>query len=499
MRFSEEVNELLPDEWFTKVFKDPGIILLGDSSKIDWFKTGDFQALGVFLVNLIREAQGRIKKADDSYLYSASRQLCETMEWIRLVSIATGPSYMLAIERLFKEEFGDENVHIKTYNACFKAWLGQKVGQYKIGYNHYNILEGDLFYRDRFGQWFEIDKETAFDLKPKRNDILTDKDKIVLLNKDYRETPYDKVISLWNKKGFKGVLKDDFLRFKDKETSPEEYLKFTVKHINELIKNPISIGELERWSGSRVEELEHLVKISSFLLEMVKKQGDQDHHVYLLRDCLVFYELRKTLDILTGENTSVDQLLIGRKLLKSKHKRWGFWIVAYEIFYHAHKIYPTNFAEFYREYSRLMNLFFSLNPDFAKVITAMSEYIKKHIHTDRKNIIFDVGFNGTINLLTKYIVDNHINIPNQKLKTDVKLAVGAPWLKKLFKERYETDYFFFMHHIQLMARSEHLYSYKSGSLKSGKLTVKMGSKKWQRKATVELVVLVMVALLSTKK
>lgn len=495
MNSLSKFNDLIPDSFFIKIFKDPDIILSTDPSKLDWFTIGDFQIPAEYVVRLIKEIRGKIKKADDNYLYSASQQLSNVIACIRLIVVSAGPSYMLALERLFKEQFGDEKIYKKTYDACFEKWLHKKNGQYLIGLNYYNILNGNLYYRDRFGQWFEIDKETAFDLQPNRKCILKDKDMIVSLNKDYKETQYDKIIKLWDKKEFTGVLTDDFLRFKNRETSPEKYFDFTVKYIKKLIKNPVSIKELERWNGGEIADLEHIIKISVFLFDFISNKN-RDHTVYLLRDCLIFYELRKALDILTGEDTSTDQLLIGRKLFNSKNRAHGYWIMASEIFNNEYKRHPTNFAAFYNEYSRLMNRFFSLNPDFAKLITNISKYIKKHIRTNKKNIIFDVGFNGTINLITKYIIDNHIH---PKRKTEVKLYVGAPWFKKLFKKRHETNSFFLLHHIQLMARSEHLYHYKPESLKSGKLKITMGDKEWQHKAAVELVILIMVALLKQKK
>lgn len=501
MKLRCDLNEILPDEWFIKIFKDPDIIFSTNHSKIDWSIVSDFQVQGGFLIKFIKEIQGKIKNADDDYLYSASRQLYNTIECIRqIIGVNIGPAYMRAFETLFQQEFGDKKIYRKVYLTCFEKWIGKKVGQYQVGHNYYNILKGNLFYRDRFGQWFEIDKEHAFDLQPMKKRFLRDKKTIVLLNSTYKETPYDKIINLWNKKEFKGVLKSDFLKFNKKETSPEEYIKFTLKHIKKLIHNPVSIKELERWNGGEFD-LEHLVKISVCLYDYISKKNNHDHTVYLLRDCLAFYELIKIRDMLTGEKTSIDQLMIGRKLLRSKHNRWGYWLIANEVFQHAYKVHPTNYDAFYNEYSRLMDMFVSLNPDFAKVVDSLAIYIKKHIRTDRKNIIFDIGFSGTITTLIKYIIDRHINQSNQnqKIEADMKLFAGASWFKPLFKNRHETDNFFLLHHTQNMAMSEHLYHYKPGSLKSGKLRATMGDKEWQHKAAVEFVVLAMVALLKQKK
>jgi hypothetical protein len=212
-----------------------------------------------------------------------------------------------------------------------------------------------------------------------------------------------------------------------------------------------------------------------------------------------FFEAQKTVDFLNSKDTSFDQILIGRKLLTHELREWGYYIVTLESLYAAHKRYPLNFRDFYDEYSRLLDMFVSLNPGFATIITNLANYIKEYIQTDKKKIIiFDVGFQGSIALLVKYIIDRHIKPtgPNGQPETDIKLGVGAEWSKELFKGKYEGDYFPFLNRVQLMARSDELFHYKQGSLESGKLQVEMGNKEWQHKAAIELIVLVMVILLT---
>ncbi|MFH1089028.1 MAG: hypothetical protein V1716_01225 [Candidatus Uhrbacteria bacterium] len=247
-------------------------------------------------------------------------------------------------------------------------------------------------------------------------------------------------------------------------------------------------------------DLEDTVKIGTFVLDIVKKRRKEDAHtIYLLRDCLMFYELHKTLDILDAKKTSADQLLIGRKSLNHKLRKWGYYAVMLEALYNAHKCYPKNFTKFYNEYARLMDLFVSLNPGFAAVIADLAKYVKKHLRTNKgKVVIFDIGFQGSIALLTKYVIDHHISQsgPSGKIKTDVKIGVGALWSKELFGNRHDGDYFPFLNRAQLMSRSDELYHYKNGSLSSGKLQVVMGNKKWQHQAATELVALVMMALLA---
>jgi hypothetical protein len=354
-----------------------------------------------------------------------------------------------------------------------------------------------LFYRNRFKQWFEVDKKTAFDLQP--NKVLIDnQDELIRLNKAYRETWYDEILEQWNSKNYQTVLRDNFLEFPKEETDPEEYAEFTLGHIKTLLNNPVSIAELERWYGGQIPDLEDIIKISALVLDIVKKRRkDSGQTLYLLRDCLVFYETQKTLDILNSEETSADQILIGRKLLSHKSREWGYYVLALESLYSAHKNHPTDFEEFYRDYTRLLDIFVSLNPGFAKIITDLAHYIKQHIQSDKnKVVIFDIGFQGSVALLAKYIIDRHVTGPNNKVETDIKIGVAALWSKDLFGDRYIDDYFPFLNRVQLLTRSNDLYHYKINSLNLGKLRVVMGPKDKQRKAAVELITLIMVTVLA---
>ena len=107
-------------------------------------------------------------------------------------------------------------------------------------------------------------------------------------------------------------------------------------------------------------------------------------------------------------------------------------------------------------------------------------------------MVFDIGFQGSIALLVKYIIDTQI-AAEKGISTDVKIEIGAQWSMKLFGERYDGDYFPMLNRVQLLKRSNELYQYKDNSLESAKLTVTMGNYEQQRRAAIELAVLVMVA------
>jgi len=495
---SDQITQAHDDTWLIKLFKNVELILSTNKSEIDWTVTTDFQVFSDFLIKDIQEMQARLKSADEEYHFFVCGHTYNIMDWIRLIVVAGFPTFSTAFENLFDERFGDKNILQNMYNTSFEKWVTGKNGQYKIGENFYNIYNNKLYYHNRFGQWFDVDRTTAFDLKPNKV-IIEDSVLIDILNKEYKETWYDTISKRWEDKKFQGVLPNDFMNFIGEETSPEEYFDFTMTQIKALLKNPISVSELERWNGGKLDNLEHIVKVGALMLDIAtRRRNDNSHTLYLLRDCLIFYELHNTIDILSSEKTSSNQILIGRKLLSHKLREGGYYAVMLEALYNAHTRYPLNFGEFYNEYARLMDMFVSLNEGFSIVINDLAEYIKQHIQTAKnKIIIFDIGFQGSIALLTKYIIDNHIHPsgPNGKIETDIKIGVGAEWSKSLFGDRYESDYFPFLNHVQLAARSDELYHYKKDSLKSGKIQVIMGDKEWQRKAAVELAVIEMMALL----
>lgn len=498
---SAQVTKTLDDadliDWYKNFDRVPSI----DKSTLDWSTTTDFQVFSEFLIKDIQDIQDQLKDADNDYLYYVCGHIFNILDWIKLITFDAGfPTFPSTFENLFDSHFGDKHILDHIYDTCFEKWISQKNGQHKIGENFYNILAGKLYYRNRFEQWFEVDRKTAFDLKPNR-EIIQNKDTIDQLNREYKETWYDAILKTWEDKQYQGTLPNDLLEFEGQETNPEAYSNFTLTHIKTLLKNPVSITELERWNGGEIVDLEDIIKISALIGEIVtKRREDNSHTLYLLRDCLMLYEAHKTMDILNSEDTSVDQIMVGRKLLSHESKEWGYYAATLDALYNAHLRYPINFEEFYNEYARLLDLFVSLNPGFAAVITNLANYIKNHIRTDKnKIVVFDIGFQGSIALLTKYIIDRHINPsgPKGKIETDIKVGIVALWSKKLFGDnRYDDDYFPFLNRVQLATRSNDLYQYKIGSLNSGKLHILMGDKENQHKAAIELVVLVMVTLLA---
>ncbi|MFA6419792.1 MAG: hypothetical protein WCW13_03245 [archaeon] len=480
------------DVWLIKLFQNFEIMLPAKKD-IDWSISSEFHVYSKYLIKDIEDIQKRLEHPDDDYLYYVCGHIFNILDWIKLMVEDAGCiTFSSAWEKLFDEKFEDKHILQHIYTDCFEKWISKKNGQYKIGMNFYNILGGKLYYRDRFDKWFEVEKTTAFDLKPNKKHI-NDLDIIKQLNKQYKETPYDALLKQWKNKNYRGVLPNTFFQFNHDITTPEKYFDFALANIKKLLKNPVSLTEIQRWNNDEVIDVEHIMKIAVFVSDLVAKRRKEDSHtLYLLRDSLIFHETHMAMDILNGKNTSSDQILVGRKLLSNKKGVWGYYVVTLTCLYEAQLRYPDDFTQFYNEYARLLDNFVSVNSKFAKIIANLKDYIKQHIRTDkRKIVIFDIGFQGSIALLTKYVIDRYLS-QNGKIKTDIEIGVGAEWLKELFGYRHDSNYFPLLTHIQLMSRSDKLYHYIEGSLASGKLKVKMGDKKTQHDATVELIVVMMI-------
>lgn len=474
--------------------------MTGDKAGVDWLVATDFLVFKNYLIKDIKEIQANLAKPNDDYLHYVCQHIFNIQDWIKLIVEDAGfPTFGSSWEHVFHEEFGDEHVLQNIYNTAFEKWIINKSGQYELGVNSYNVKNGKLFYRDRLAQWFEVDKATAFDVKPGKIPV-DDQSLIEILNSEYKVTRYDYLLERWSEKEFSGKLPDDFLQFSATETSPDEYFDFTVAHIKKLLENPVSILELERWYGENIAGLEDVVKIVDYTLGIAsKRRKEKSHTLYLLRDSLLFLEAHKTLDILSQQPTSSDKLLIGRKLLSHKPGNWGYYVITLEALYTAHKRYPKSFTDFFNEYSRLLDLCISANPKFAAVVVRLSKYVEKRIPAETKRIdVFDIGFQGSISLFVKYMIDRSYAVleGNHKPVTDIRIGVGAQWSKELFGYRYDGDYFPMLNRIQLMTRSDSLYQYKDGSIDAGEPRVIMSDDRNQCKAAVELVVLEMIALIT---
>ncbi len=472
-------------------------------SERDWFNTPDFAVFSNFIISDLQNIQKMLPSAMDETLYSTCEHIFNIQDWIKLMVEDAGFSrFSQNWQDVFEKELGDRHVLKTLYDSCFDKWLNGKAGQHKIGINFYHIYEGRVYYRNSNKNWFLVDKSTAFDPKPDM-DPVNETLLAETLNREYISTGCDELIDRWQKSDFSASLPLDFFAYNQSETSPEEYFDFSFGRIKSLLDNPVSINELEKLSNGTLNNLDYKVMIANYVLDTVEKRRSDtnSHTIYLLRDCLMFYEAHKALDYLKNEQTSADQILVGRKLLSIEPGQWEYYGAMVDSLYTAHLRYPKDFSDFYSEYSRLMNLFVEHNQNFASLIAKLTDYIKAHVSTDKdKIIVFDIGFQGSIALLTKYVIDYHIrpNRNGKQIETDIEIAIGAVWSMDLYGHRYYSDYFPMLNRIQQLERNNELYHYKHGSVDANGVKVIMGNDQHQREASIELMVLLMIAKLRSK-
>ncbi|MBW4061690.1 hypothetical protein HJC99_03935 [Candidatus Saccharibacteria bacterium] len=128
-------------------------------------------------------------------------------------------------------------------------------------------------------------------------------------------------------------------------------------------------------------------------------------------------------------------------------------------------------------------------------------YLGNHIAqakvTNRRINVIDLGFQGSINMLVKYVLDQYCS-QSAKQAADIHMYVVAEWFKGVYHNMYTSNTFSSLTHIEVMARNNAIYQYVPGSLHDGKLTVTYGSKDDQSQADMELTVMAMTILLQNK-
>ena len=117
----------------------------------------------------------------------------------------------------------------------------------------------------------------------------------------------------------------------------------------------------------------------------------------------------------------------------------------------------------------------------------MDAHIPLDLNTETIIDIVDLGFQGSINILVKYVIDRHCRAGRDH-KTVVHMYVLAEWFKSVYPGAYSSETYSLLTNIEVLARNELLYDYKLGSFAEGAISVVMGSKEEQEMANTELLV-----------
>lgn len=485
------------EDWFAE-FENRGPV---DKANINWFYTLDFKIQGDFIIKDIGSLLEKVNIANSDELLYISQHCFNLISWVSQMGIMGFPTLAPCVDKLLKDNFDNGNIIKEIQENSFKKWLEDKRGQHKIGENHFNIYNGEIYYKNLRGGWNLVDKVEVFKIMPVLGQE-PDNTIVEELEKDYRPTEYHKIFTEWQKSAFASDLPEDLFSYVSGETTPGEYLDFTLKNIKEIIKNPVSLDQVEKLNTKGDGYLEYIIKVGYLMAEFVQKRRARGQHtVYLLRDCLIFYEIQKTLDLLEGKETSCDQLIIGRKLLSNKKRVGGHWYFVQEALFYSYIRYPEDYSKFYEEFSRIMKEYKIYNKEFKDFLDKLAVYVKNHIENAIKNNlgieIVDLGFQGSINVLVKYIIDNYCT-GEVNLKTDIHMYVLAEWFKTVYGKRYTSETYSMLTEIEVLARNEYLYDYKTGSFDNGEPTVLMGEEGAQKDAGLELLVTTMVTILSKR-
>jgi hypothetical protein len=405
------------------------------------------------------------------------------------------------IEDLLEQEFANRQLLSDLRRDYTDKWLCGKRGQHKIGENNFTIYEGKFYYNTLLGEWYEVEPGNIFDVMPS---LVQSADSKICehLDADYKPTRYQRIYTSWHNANYSGKSSSIISSAKSGETTPEDVLVDTIKKLNDIIENPLNLREIEDAVGGQPDHLEYLIKISCLVVDFAQQRRlTNEHTLYLLRDCAMFHEAQILLDTLEGKPTSHDQVYLGRQAFSSKKRDAGHWYVAQELLLVSLQKNPQDFTQFHTDFVRSMKDYEAYSPEFAELVQNLAIYLNNHIAAatqDNRTInVIDLGFQGSINMLVKYVLDEYC-LQESGLDTKVHMYVIAEWFKGVYKSMYSSDTFSALTHIEVMSRNNAIYEYIPWSLRDGKLTVMYGNKGNQYQADIELAVMAMTALILKK-
>lgn len=472
-----------------------------DKALINWPYTTEFEIQGKYFVDFIVASTKQLSSADDKTLMNIAMRCSNILGWINQMHVMGFTSLGGYVEDILREELGDAKSIEKLLRESLALWLRDKRGQHLIGENYLTVVDENFYYRKLSGVWLRVSIHEIFGVFPE-GQVVSDALILAKLHASYKNTPYDALYDEWQKLDTGKEINEYLLNEVSGISSPESILDDSMRKIKLLIGEELpSLDRLIGMHPDGLEFVERTIKISLIMSRYVQERRlHKEHTVYLLRDCVMFNELHHALDIIEGRRTSHDQLYIGRKILSNEKREGGHWYIAQEILLLSYLACPNNFDEFYNDYREKMDDFERSTGSFSLLVKDLTPYIKKHAVKDSKLPIriVDLGFQGSINMLLKYIIENHFGqIHNNNV--DVHMFVVAEWFKSVYGvERYGDRCYELLTIIEATARNEYLYDYNPGGFKDDGLTVKMGTSPNQLVASLELIISVVTAQLAYK-
>lgn len=482
------------DKWF-KDFENRPIV---GKDQIPWPVTVEYEIQSKYFISNLSSLP-ELDTATDSELLFTAEHCNNLIAWIEQMRIMGYTGLPGVMEDLFEEEFGNRQILADLRSAYIEKWLGGKSGQHEIGENYFTIYRGKFYYGTVHQEWYAVESNSIFDIMPKLSQK-ADTQTSAVLNIDHELTKVQQIYMNWRDAEYSGKLSSVVSSSKIGETTPEDVLADTVKKLHAILEQPLALKEIERAIDEKPEYLEYLIKISCLVADFAKqRRASNEHSLYLLRDCAMFHEAQIYIDLLEGKQTSHDQVYLGRQSFSSQRRDAGHWYVAQELLLLSLQKHPNDFTAFYADFTQGMKDYEEYSPEFAGLVQELAQYLGNHIEEAKQNNrvinIIDLGFQGSINLLVKYVLEQYC-AEEAKLSTKVHMYVVAEWFKEVYEAMYTSDTFSTLTHIEVMARNNAMYEYVLWSLGDGKLSVVYGSESDQEQADIELAVMAMTILAS---
>lgn len=490
-------KEIMATDWFEEYESYPIV----EKPDIKWNFTKDFQVQSSSIRQGIQDILWNEDNLSDDDLIKSSQYCYNLLSWAEQMAIMGFTGFQSYLDDLLVTEFQDKNIVAKIQKRTLEKWLQQNPGYKKIGENGFVVHAGCAYYQKLDGSWWLADNLHVFHIVPALETV-NDEDLIETLNSQSKPSPYQQIYNEWLSGGYTNSLNDDHYTPEDGESTPEIQIEKAVAKIKQLLSSPVSLDSFASQAKLNIDRLEYLIKLSFVMVQFVQeRRGQNEHTVYLFRDCVMFQEIHKTLDLLEDRTTSSDNLIVCRDLLTNSKRRGGHWYFSQEALFFAYEECPNDFDAFYVAYSRILRDYEDYSPEFKEFMQKLSVYVDEHIPSDlenNKNIdIVDLGFQGSINILLKYVIDNHCTA-GDKYQTVINMTVLAEWFKGLYRDMYYSNTYSILTNIESLARNELQYRYKMGSFEHGNIRVVMGSPNEQAQANTELVVSTMTTLISKK-
>lgn len=470
------------------------------NKRIGCWSVEDFDFVYHYYLDRIKDLQQQSKDTDSEKLLQTSKEAFYLNRFLYDMKVYSYYEIADEMAKRFKEKYGTETILIDIQNETFDKVIKSLSGQHLLGENEYLIHNQQVYYRSLIGKWFNISADEAFLLFPKLDNPVPD-NLIEELEKQYKETKLDLLYRLWLNKNWTDKINESNINIQQGITTSNEYFKTVINQIKAILQNPTLLSGIKQYFKQEDDYIERLIKVNYRLIEYTQAiRKKTTLPIYLLRDGMLFAEAHKTIDFLLGEDTPSCQLMIGRSVLSTPEKKEYYWALSVDAFYAALRKHPDNFDLFFDEYSSNMNKLEKEHPDLADFLQKLADYIyryiKDNINKQEKIVVADVGLQGSIVLLTKYLIDKYLKPKeNSSIQVETYMFIVGSWLKGIHNGRYHSDYYPMMKDIEPLVRSEQLYSYVEGSFAEGDIKVKMGTKDQQLLANLELIIMVQLCLL----